>query len=121
MRDTKTMSGHTPEKLSIGDHATDLLRCAVTEIVPTPVTGRWYALTQEREHAAEIVRRWNAHADLVAALREAQGSLAAVAGLLATYPRPSNDPHGRTLLDSMEHAKAASQAARAVLAKAGGA
>lgn len=58
--------------------------------------------------------------ELLDALRAAQRSLAAVAGLLATYPRPSQDSHGRVLLDSLEHAKSASHVARAAIAKVEG-
>jgi hypothetical protein len=49
-------------------------------------------------------------------LEAAARSLEAVAAMLSRYPRPSNDPNGRLLLDVMEHAKAASRAAYAALA-----
>ena len=56
------------------------------------------------------------NARLREALEAAGNSLSAVCGLLETYPRPSNDPNGRTLLDAREHSGAASRAARAALA-----
>jgi hypothetical protein len=68
-----------------------------------------------------IVTAVNNHADMLAAFREVSGQLAAVAGLLWSYPRPSNDPNGRILLDAMEIAKASAQAARAILARIEGA
>ena len=69
------------------------------------------------DNAAHIVHCVNAHDKLVAALRDAEKSLGAVSGLLHSYPRPSNDPNGRTLLNAEEHAKAACFVARAVLAE----
>jgi len=72
---------------------------------------------QWKTDAAHIVRCVNAYPKLVAALRDAEKSLGAVSGLLHSYPRPSNDPNGRTLLNAEEHAKAACFVARAVLAE----
>jgi len=46
------------------------------------------------------------------ALQKAAASLAAIADLLSAYPRPSQDPNGRILLDAREHAIAAAQSAK---------
>jgi hypothetical protein len=53
--------------------------------------------------------------DQTKALKAAADSLASVADILSAYPRPSNDPNGRLLLDAREHAIAACHAARAAL------
>ncbi len=53
--------------------------------------------------------------DTVQALKNARDQLYAIAGLLQCYPRPSNDPNGRLLLDATELAKAAYQAAKAAV------
>ena len=55
--------------------------------------------------------------ELCAALRKANDNFAAVAGLLQSYPRPSGDLNGRTLLDALEHSKAASREIDASLQK----
>ena len=49
----------------------------------------------------------------IEALEMAAKRFEALAGLLATYPRPSQDANGRILLDAMEIAKASARAARA--------
>jgi hypothetical protein len=54
--------------------------------------------------------------DLYAALKKAEASLSALSALAASYPRPSNDPHGHILLNLREHARFAAIDARAVLA-----
>jgi hypothetical protein len=46
------------------------------------------------------------------ALRIAAQQLSAIAGLLAAYPRMSNDPNGRMLLDARELATDAARAAQ---------
>jgi hypothetical protein len=51
----------------------------------------------------------------MSALELAAQRLEAIAGLLAIYPRPSQDPNGRLLLDAMEMAKASARECRAAL------
>ena len=77
-----------------------------------------------QQDAAYIVTACNAYPrllaereELVQALREACSQLAAVSGLVNSYPRPSLDPNGRTLLDAVEMPKAAYHKHRALLAK----
>ena len=85
--------------------------------------GRLYNDSQKAD-AAYIVTACNAYPrllaereELVKALREACSQLAAVSGLVNSYPRPSLDPNGRTLLDAVEMPKAAYHKHRALLAK----
>lgn len=56
---------------------------------------------------------------LVEQLKKARDQFAALSGLAATYPRPSQDPNGRTLLELREMPKACANAITEVLKNVG--
>lgn len=75
------------------------------------------ALVVEAQANAALIA---AAPELLAALERAASVLRAISDLAASYPRPSNDLHGRTLLDLCEIPKHAAIEASAALAKARG-
>lgn len=82
--------------------------------IVTVATGGFIAQASQEKVAALIA----AVPDLLAALTAAANSLGAIAGLIDSYPRPSNDPNGRIFVDAVSHGNAACRAARAAIAKA---